>query len=80
MRSHVLLCWLGLLLVRIIEKQTDRTWRSVIREFGKMSIVTYTSSNNLTTQRTRTTILQKNTPNKLDADEPPLILDIEDIQ
>jgi len=35
-RAHVLLCWLALLLVRVIEVQTGETWASVRRNLGRV--------------------------------------------
>ncbi len=31
-RSHIQLCWLGLLLIRVIENGTGDTWRNVRHE------------------------------------------------
>jgi transposase len=30
-RSHVLLCWLALLLIRVAERRTGRSWRDINR-------------------------------------------------
>jgi hypothetical protein len=37
--AHVLLCWLGLLLVRVAETETGRTWRAVREDMEDMALV-----------------------------------------
>ena len=39
-RAHVLLCWLGLLLVRVTERRTGQTWRRISTELGRLQLVT----------------------------------------
>jgi hypothetical protein len=39
-RTHVLLCWLALLLVRVAERQTGQTWRRINLELGRLHLVT----------------------------------------
>jgi transposase len=39
-RAHVLLCWLALLLIRVAERRTDTTWRTINRELGRIHQVT----------------------------------------
>ncbi|TMR02644.1 IS1634 family transposase [Nonomuraea turkmeniaca] len=41
-RAHVILCWLALLLIRIIETGTGRTWRHIREEFDQLTIATFT--------------------------------------
>lgn len=55
-RAHVLLCWLALLLIRIIETSTGRTWPKTRAELDRLHIVTFTG--NAGTYR-RTTELTK---------------------
>ena len=33
-RAHVLLCWLALLLIRVAERRTGQTWRTIARELA----------------------------------------------
>jgi hypothetical protein len=40
-KAHVLLCWLGLLLVRVAETRTGETWRTLRREFSRIHLVRY---------------------------------------
>ena len=39
-RSHVQLCWLALLLIRVVENATGDTWRNVRHELERMHVVT----------------------------------------
>jgi hypothetical protein len=41
-RAHVLLCWLALLLVRVAETATGRTWNTIRADAQRLHIVTYT--------------------------------------
>ena len=38
--AHMLLCWLALLLVRVAERATGRTWRRINSELGRVHEVT----------------------------------------
>lgn len=39
-RAHVLLCWLALLLIRVAERRTSTTWRTIRNELGRIHQVT----------------------------------------
>lgn len=39
-RAHVLLCWLALLLIRVAERRTGTTWRSIRAELARIHQVT----------------------------------------
>jgi hypothetical protein len=41
-RAHVLLCWLALLLIRLVETTTGRTWPSVRDELQRLHVGTFT--------------------------------------
>ena len=41
-RAHVLLCWLALLLIRLAETTTGRTWTSVRAELQRLHVGTFT--------------------------------------
>jgi hypothetical protein len=43
-RAHVLLCWLGLLLIRVAERRTGQTWRRIGIELGRVHAVTLSGS------------------------------------
>lgn len=38
--THVLLCWLALLLIRVVERRTGQTWRVIARELGRLHAIT----------------------------------------
>jgi transposase len=40
-RAHVQLCWLALLLIRVVENATGESWRSVRAELERMHLVTW---------------------------------------
>ncbi len=37
-RAHVLLCWLALLLVRVAENETSKTWRGLRSDLGRLMV------------------------------------------
>lgn len=41
-RAHVVLCWLALLLIRIIETSTDATWNTVRAQLQRLHVGTFT--------------------------------------
>ena len=76
-RSHVQLCWLGLLLMRVIENQTSDTWRNVRHELDRMHLVTMETSEGRVAQRSNTTPGQAEILRALDIAEPGRFLDFE---
>ena len=76
-RSHVQLCWLGLLLVRVIENATGDTWRNVRHELDRMSLVTMESAQGRVVQRSNTTPGQAEIFKALHIAEPGRFLDFE---
>lgn len=54
-RAHVILCWLGLLLIRIVETQTKDTWRNLRNELQKMHLGTFRGGAGTVQQRTDVT-------------------------
>jgi len=73
-RSHVLLCWLSLLLIRLAETGTDETWRNVRREMEKLHLVRLEGPAGEIRQRTETTPRQAAFLKALALTEPPRIL------
>ena len=51
-RAHVLLCWLALLLVRVAENATGKTWPVMRRELGRIHLGTFTGPAGTFRQRT----------------------------
>src|SRR5664280_377808 len=54
-RSHVQLCWLALLLLRVVENATGDTWRNVRHELDRMHLVTLSTADGKVAQRSVTT-------------------------
>jgi hypothetical protein len=57
-RAHVLLCWLALLLIRVAERRTGRTWRRIDLELARLHAVTLTGSAGTVVQTTTLTDAQ----------------------
>jgi len=76
-RSHVQLCWLALLLIRVIENGTGDTWRNVRHELDRMHLVTMETADGRVAQRSTTTPGQAEILAALDIAEPGRFLDFE---
>jgi transposase len=76
-RSHVLLCWLALLLVRIAENATGETWRNLCNELERMHLGTFAGPAGVSRQRTELTPGQRAILRALDLPEPPRFLHLE---
>ena len=74
-RAHVQLCWLALLLLRVVENATDDTWRTVRHELDRMHLVTLATNAGQIAQRTTSTAGQQTLLHALDLPEPPRIFD-----
>ena len=70
-RSHVLLCWLSLLLIRIAETETGDTWRNLRFELEKCHRVRFAGSAGDVLQRTELTARQAAIFKALGVPEPP---------
>jgi hypothetical protein len=70
-RAHVVLCWLGLLLIRVVENGTGDTWRNVRDELERMHLGTFAGSSGTCRQRTETTAGQRALLTALGLPEPP---------
>jgi transposase len=73
-RAHVLLCWLALLLIRIAETTTGRTWTSVRAELQRLHAGTFTGPAGTFRQRTELTTEQKAILGALGLPNPPRVL------
>ena len=58
-RSHVLLCWLSLLLIRLIETRTDQTWHQVMKIMRPLSVAYQHSEHGPVIQTNRVSSQQK---------------------
>jgi transposase len=70
-RSHVLLCWLALLLVRLAENATGETWRNLRFELEKCHLVRFSGPAGDVLQRTELTSRQAAIFKSLAVPEPP---------
>jgi hypothetical protein len=76
-RAHVQLCWLALLLIRVVENATGETWRAVRDELERMHLVTLQTSEGRVAKRSRTTPGQRRVLVALELPEPPAFSDFE---
>ena len=74
-RGHVQLCWLALLLIRVIENTTGDTWRTTRHELDRMHLVTLATGDGAVAQRSQTTPDQRTILNALQLPEPPRFYD-----
>jgi transposase len=70
-RSHVLLCWLSLLLIRLAEQAAGETWRNLRTELEKCHRVRFAGSTGDVLQRTELTARQAAIFKALGVPEPP---------
>src|SRR3954469_19661825 len=75
-RAHVLLCWLALLLIRIIETTTGDTWQQVRRHLDRLHAITFTGPTGTFRQRTDPTKPQIDLYARLDLPLPKKIIEI----
>ena len=74
--AHVVLCWLALLLIRIIETTTGQTWHHVRRDLDRLHAVTFTGPTGTFRQRTDPTKPQADLYARLDLPLPKKIIEI----
>jgi len=74
-RAHIQLCWLALLLLRVIENSTDQTWRNLRHELDRMHLVTLATGYGQVAQRSTLTPGQKTILTALELPEPPRFFD-----
>jgi transposase len=74
-QSHVQLCWLALLLLRVAEVEVGDTWRNIRNELDRMHLVTLATNHGTIAQRTELTPGQRHTLNALKLPEPPRFYD-----
>ena len=75
-RAHVVLCWLALLLIRVIETSTGDTWHHVRRDLDRLHAVTFTGPTGTFRQRTDPTKPQTDLYARLDLPLPKKIIEI----
>jgi hypothetical protein len=75
-RAHVVLCWLALLLVRVIETTTGDTWPRIRRELQRLHVGTFTGPAGMFRQRTELTKPQRDLFTKLQLTPPKAIIEL----
>ncbi len=75
-RAHVVLCWLALLLIRIIETTTGQTWNNIRTELQRLHVGTFTGPVGTYRQTTDPTTEQTKILTALGVNAPPRILDL----
>ncbi len=75
-RSHVTLCFLALLLIRVAEAETGMTWRNIKAELGRMHLGEFSGPAGKVLQRTATTPAQQEIFKRLRIKEPPRFFEI----
>jgi hypothetical protein len=73
--AHVQLCWLALLLLRVVETQADDTWRNLRNELDRLHLVTLKTNEGTVAQRTELTPAQRRILQALQLPEPPRFYD-----
>jgi transposase len=76
-RSHVLICWLALLMVRIAEVETGMTWPTIRREMQHLHLGEFLTKKSRILQHTELTQTQQNILKSLKITPPKRILNIE---
>jgi hypothetical protein len=75
-RAHVLLCWLALLLVRIVETRTGRSWAAVREDLQDLHVGLFTGPAGAFTQTSQPTPAAKTVLAALEVDPPKRILQL----
>jgi transposase len=75
-RSHILLCWLALLLVRVIENQTGESWTKLRRTLSRIQVAELKTSSGSITKTSNLNPEQKQLFKTLEIPEPPKVLDL----
>ena len=74
-RAHIQLCWLALLLLRVIENATSDTWRNLRQELDRLHLVTLATGHGRIAQRSTLTTGHKAILTALELPEPPRYFD-----
>jgi hypothetical protein len=75
-RAHVTLCWLALLLVRIVETTTGDTWTSARLQLQRLHVGTFTGPAGVFRQRTELTKPQRDLYANLQLTPPKAIVEL----
>ena len=75
-RAHVLLCWLALLLIRIVENTTGDTWHHLREELQELHVGVFEGPAGTFRQRTELTPAQRAILTKLGIEPPKKIIEL----
>ncbi len=75
-RAHVVLCWLALLLIRIIETTTNQTWFHIRRDLDRLHVGTFTGPTGTFRQRTELSKAQRDLFAKLNITTPKQMIEL----
>ena len=75
-RAHVLLCWLALLLTRVAEITTGRTWPAIRAELDRLHLITFTGPAGTFRQTTELTKTQRDLFTALNLNPPKKIIEL----
>ncbi len=75
-RAHITLCFLALLLIRVAEVETGKTWRCIKTELSRMHLGEFKGPAGRVLQRTEITAAQKEIFAALKIKEPPKFFEI----
>jgi transposase len=78
-KCHILLCFIALVLARIVEHKTQKTWSQVRNEMQRLHCGEFEIESKKFHQLTELTTEQKELLKKLNIKEPSTIVDIQDI-
>ena len=76
-RSHVVLCWLALLLIRIAEIETGLTWPKIKRTMQRLNLVEFLTKDGRILQHTELIADQRNILNKLKIKPPKTVFKVD---
>jgi transposase len=76
-RSHVLICWLSLLLVRLAEVETDMSWTAIRRIMQQLHLGEFLNEKNRVLRHTALTADQDNILKKLKITPPRPFIKLE---
>lgn len=75
-RAHILLCWLALLLIRVAEITTGRTWPVIRDQLDRLHTITFTGPAGTFRQTTELTKTQRDLLTALKLDSPGKIVEL----
>jgi hypothetical protein len=78
-RAHVLICWLALLLVRVAERSSERSWRRIRAELERIKLVTLEGAAGTVEQTTPLSDAQREILASLEVEPPPAVTSLDPV-